>query len=114
MEITIRKALPEDAYDYTICHISCFQSAYKGIVPDEYMANMLAEKEQRCERYKTTLADPGDCEYYCVMYAERMIGWLIINKNRAEDQSGICEIWAIYLMEEFWGKGYGKECWILQ
>ena len=109
MEITIRKALPEDADIYTVCHISCFQSAYKGIVPDEYLDNMSAEKEQRFERYKKTLTDPGDCEYYCVMHEERMIGWLIINKSHDEDKTGICEIWAIYLMEEFWGKGYGKE-----
>jgi ribosomal protein S18 acetylase RimI-like enzyme len=109
MEITIRKAVPEDAYDYTICHISCFQSAYKGIVADDYLNNMLAEKEQRVERYKKNLTDPGDCKYYCVMNAERMIGFLIINISRAADQSGVGEIWAIYLVEEFRNKGYGKE-----
>lgn len=109
MEITIRTALPEDAYDYTVCHISCFCSAYKGIVPDEFLNNILAEKEQRVERYKKTLADSGDCEYYCVMYSNRMIGFLIINKSCNEDNSGIGEIWAIYLIDEFRGKGYGKE-----
>jgi len=40
MGLTIRKALPEDAYKYTICHISIWQSAYKGIVPEEYLKNM--------------------------------------------------------------------------
>lgn len=109
MEINIRKALPEDAYNYTDCHISCFQSAYKGIVPDEYLKNMLAEKEQRVEKYKKSLTDPGNCEYYCVVYTKRMLGFLIINKSRNEDKSGIGEIWAIYLIEEFRGKGHGKE-----
>lgn len=109
MGIIIRKALPEDAYNYTICHISCWQSAYKGIVPDEFLKNMSAEKEQRYERYKKALTNPGDCEYYCVTYAERMIGFIIINKSRDADKTGIGEIWAIYLIEEFCGKGYGKE-----
>jgi ribosomal protein S18 acetylase RimI-like enzyme len=109
MGITIRKAIPEDAYDYTVCLISCWQSAYKGIVPDEFLNNMLTEKEQRFERYKKNLADPGECEYYCVMYSERMIGFLIINKSLKEDKSNIGEIWAIYLIEEFRGKGYGEE-----
>ncbi len=36
MGIIIRKAIPQDANNYTVCHISCWQSAYKGIVPDEF------------------------------------------------------------------------------
>jgi len=102
MKIIIRKALPNDAYNYADCVISCWQSAYKEIVPDEFLSNMLAEKEQWIEKYRKALTDPGDCKYYCVMYSERMIGFLIIHKNDGE-------IWAIYLIKEFWGKGFGKE-----
>ena len=103
MGIIIRKTLPDDAYDYTDCFISCFQSAYKGIIPDEYLNNMLTEKEQLFEKHRKVLTDPGDCEYYCVMYSEKMIGFLIINKRHTE------KIWAIYLLEDFRGKGFGKE-----
>ena len=109
MEITIRKASPDDAYNYAVCHISCFQTAYKGIVPDEYLNNMLAEKEQRVEKYRKNLADPGDCTYFCILSAERMIGFLIINKSRGAENEAVCWIWAVYLIEEFRGKGYGKE-----
>ena len=91
-EITIRKALPEDASAFADCHISCWQSAYKGIVPVEYLENMTNEKEQRTGRYIQALTDPGDCEYYCVVSAETMIGFLIINKSRYDDSSFIGEI----------------------
>ena len=100
MEFIIRKALPEDVDDYTDCGVSCWQSAYRGIVPEEYLANM---KKQRLEKNRKALTDPGDCEYYCAIYGERMIGILVINKNHSEN------FWAIYLIEEFWGKGYGKK-----
>ena len=109
MEINIRKALPEDAHDYTDCHISIWQSAYKGIVPDNYLDNMPAEKEQHTKRYKDTLTNPGSCEYFCVMKSERMIGFIITNKSVGENKTNIGEIWAVYLREEFWGTGYGKE-----
>ena len=109
MGITIRKALPEDAYDYAMCHISCWQSAYKGIVSDEFLSNMTVEKEQRIERYRKVLTEPGDCEYYCVLHEEILVGFLIINKSQDEDKSYIGEIWAIYLIEKFREKGYGKE-----
>lgn len=102
MGITIRMALPEDAYNFTDCHISIWQSAYKGIVPNEYLNNMSNEVEQRVENYVNTLTNPDKCEYYCVMLSEKMIGFIIIELITGE-------IWAIYLSKEFWGSGYGKE-----
>ncbi len=101
MDINIRKATPDDAYDYAACHISCFQTAYKGIVPDSYLENMTAEKEKRVEQYSKALAEPGDCQYWCVIYEERMVGFLITHSSG--------EIWAVYLIEEFRGLGFGKQ-----
>ena len=47
MEITIRRALPEDAFAYTTCVISCLQTAYKGIMADEYLSSLEAERENK-------------------------------------------------------------------
>lgn len=102
MGITIRKALLEDTCDLADCVISCWLSAYKEIVPDEYLNNMPAERSNRIERWKNNITNPGDCVHYCVMCAEKMIGFLTIHKKDGD-------IWAIYLIEEFCGKGYGKE-----
>ena len=109
MDLTICKSLPEDAIPFTDCVINCWQSAYKGIVPDESLGNMLAAREQLIEKYSRVFTNPGDCVYYYVMYNEKMVGFLIINKNRDGNMPGIGEIWAIYLMDEFCGKGYGKK-----
>jgi len=98
----IRKASPEDAYDYAVCGISCWRSAYKGIVPDEYLSNMLLETEQRAENFRKSFADPGCIQSYCVMRDEKMIGFLTMDIANAN-------IWTIYLLEDFWGKGYGKK-----
>ena len=54
MEINIRKATPKDAHNFTNCHISCWQSAYKNIVPQEYLENMFTEIEKRIENYKNS------------------------------------------------------------
>jgi ribosomal protein S18 acetylase RimI-like enzyme len=101
MGITIRKASPEDAYDYTDCFISCLQTAYKGIVSDDFLSNMLVQREQRIEKFRKNLTNP-DIETYCVIFENEMIGFLAIHKKDGE-------IWAIYLIEEFRCKGYGKE-----
>jgi len=106
MEIVIRKALPEEAYEYTSCHISCWQSAYRGIVPDEFLDNMPAEIARRTERFRQLLSEP-DFDSYCVMYGDRMIGLLTFGKNRDEDKPYSGEIGGMYLVGEFWDKGYG-------
>jgi len=102
MNIIIRRALPEDAYDYAICSISCWQSAYNGIVPDKYLTYMSLEKDQRAEKFRKSFADPKNIRSYCVLCDEKMIGFLIMDIISAE-------IWAIYLIEGFWGKGCGRE-----
>jgi len=106
--INIRKAAQENANDYAACVISCWQSAYRGIVPDDYLNNMSVEKDRFIEKYKNVLTDPGDCEYYYVEQNKKIIGFITICKNNDVIESEIGEIWAIYLIEKFRGAGHGK------
>ena len=108
MKIIIRKALPEDASDYANCHISCWLSAYKGIVSDEFLSSMPCEMESRRERYKQAFINPGNCEYYCVKHEGKMIGLLFFGRSSDEDKPLAGEVIAIYLLEAFWSKGYGR------
>ena len=103
MDIRIRKVLPEDASAYADCVISCWQTAYRGIVPDDYLNNMSAEREKWIEKYRNALSNPDDCDYYCAVYGEKMIGFFVMNKGHADN------FWAIYLLEEFRGKVYGTK-----
>jgi len=107
MGIKIRKALAKDAYEYAANHIDCWQSAYKGIISDEYLENMSVE--QMAESNRTILSDPGAFSYYYAELNGRMIGRLVIGKCRDEDKPNQGEIAAIYLLDEFWGIGYGRE-----
>lgn len=105
MEIIIREALPEDAYEYAACHISSWRSAYKGIVPDEYLDNLSID--QGAEKFKQNLDELKDYAYYCAIHENKIVGILIFGKSRDEDKPNSGEVCAIYLTEEFWGKGYG-------
>jgi len=108
MNFSINKVLPEEAYEYAACHIACWQSAYKGIVPDGYLENMQKEIEQRAERTKKNLAESPD-SFYCAKLENRIVGVLIFSKSRDEDKPDAGEVGAIYLLAEFWGKGYGRQ-----
>jgi len=103
--------LVEEAYDYAVNHIACWQDAYKGIISDDYLESMPAQLEKRTEWNRQTLSEPGDCEYLCVTYDGEMIGRLVYSKCRDEDkaETNSGEIHAIYLLADYWDKGYGKQ-----
>jgi L-amino acid N-acyltransferase YncA len=109
MDIIIHKVLPEDAYDYTVCHIACWQSAYKDIIPSGFLANMPNEIEQRTERLKNNLNESTDISYYYAAVNGKMIGRLIFGKCRDEDKSNAGEVTAVYLIKEYWNKGLGRK-----
>ena len=109
MSFVIRRVFPEDAYEYTAVHTACWQNAYTGIISDEYFENMAAAQDQRAEKIKQAFLDPGDNEFYCAMYEDKMIGRLIFNRCHDEDKTNAGEITAIYLLADFWNKGYGKQ-----
>ena len=103
----IRKALIEDAYERAVCHVSSWRSAYKGIVPDEYLDNLSVEN--RAEKFKRQLQELTNVLFYNAVYENKIIGLLGIWKSSGEDKPNTGEIGGIYLIEEFWGKGYGRE-----
>lgn len=107
MDISICKALPEDAYDYTACHIACWRDAYTGIIPDEHFEKMSSETELRAERIRKILKEPGDSEFYYAAHEGHMVGRLIIGKSMDEDKIGVGMIGALYLRKDFWGTGNG-------
>jgi len=106
MGIRICKALPKDAYEYAANHIACWQSAYRGVMSDEYLDNMPLEK--MAESNRQILSDPGGFACYYAEFGGKMIGRLVLCKSRDEDKADAGEIGAMYLLDAFWGKGYGR------
>lgn len=106
MNITIRLAKPEDAYERAACHVSSWRSAYKNIVPDEVLDNLsIGERAERFNQY----LENKDNFFYCTIYDGKIIGNFNFCKSRDEDKPNAGEIVGFYLIEEFWGKGVGKK-----
>jgi len=109
MSFIISKVLPEDIHEYVACGIACWQSAYKGIVPDDYLENMPNETERRIEKTTKYMNEATEHFYYCVKSENKIIGFVTFGKSWDEDKPAAGEIGAIYLLEEFWNKGYGRQ-----
>jgi len=107
MDIQICKALPNDAFEYAVNHIACWQSAYKGIISDGYLNNM--NVEHMAESNRKILCEPNNYLCYYVKHGQQMIGRLVICNSRDDDKANAGEIAAMYLLDTFWGKGYGRQ-----
>jgi GNAT superfamily N-acetyltransferase len=107
MDINIHKASSKDAYEYAANHIACWQTAYKGIISDEYLDNMSVE--QMTESNKQILSESGIYVCYYVEHSGMMVGRLVICKSRDDDKPNAGEIAAMYLLKAFWDKGYGRK-----
>ncbi|MCL2517883.1 MAG: GNAT family N-acetyltransferase [Oscillospiraceae bacterium] len=105
MNFKIHGLLIEDAYERAVCHVSSWRSAYKGIVPDDVLDNLSVD--ELTEKFKKEL-ETKFYSYYCAVYNGKIIGHFCFGKSLDEDKPNAGEVRGIYLIEEFWDKGYGK------
>ena len=105
---TIRKAEKSDALEFAACHISAWQSAYRGIIPDEFLAKLPDSLERRIEQFLEWFNSPN-AFYYVPAYNGKIIGKLVLWDSRDEDKPNTGEIGGIYLLEEYWNRGFGRQ-----
>ena len=96
MGIKIRNAIHDDINKFVDGVIFCQKSDYTGLTPEECLNYVSVDSEKN----RRILANLRDGECYSVIHEKKMIGFIIINKPDSES------FWAIFLIEEFWNKGY--------
>lgn len=104
----IRHARASDAHSIARVHVNSWQSAYKGLLPADYLENLSVV--QRARMWKNALT-ASQTELNVCEDENRVVGFVAYGAGRDDDaksrQSG--EIYAIYLESASWGKGYGKK-----
>lgn len=108
MDKTFRRADPADAPELARIHVSAWQQAYRGIVPDSTLEQFTVES--RTERFRAFLTE-GAAETYIVEIGKTAVGFLTLGASRDTDldSSEAGEIWGIYIQPDFWRKGFGRQ-----
>ncbi|MFB5166987.1 GNAT family N-acetyltransferase [Parageobacillus toebii] len=107
--MNIRKATIEDAKAIAAVHVESWKTTYQGIVPSSYLAQLsVSEKEQLWKR------GLQQQKHYIFVVEEdgNVCGFISGGKNRATQGKKAKykgEIYAIYLLKEAQGKGYGTK-----
>ena len=106
--IVIREATRDDARGIATVFVRSWQSAYRDIVPDDFLASLdIDKREERVVSGFDMLE--GKPLAYVAEENSRIIGIIYLSASRDEDKLLAGEIQAIYLFEEYWGRGYGRK-----
>lgn len=99
----VRKASSADVEGIAKVHVDSWRTTYRGIVSDQYLANLSYEERAKMWKQITssvlvTENDEGE-----------IIGFVSYGKERSGNYPGYAgEIYAIYLIDSAQGKGIGK------
>lgn len=106
--LQIRPAEFPDSEGIARVHTLSWQSAYRGLLPDEWLDAL--RWEDRKVRWDAILSTTTRGKVFvAVNNRNEIIGFASIGPSRDEeiDQERVHELYAIYLAPEHWGKGIG-------
>ncbi|TYS88932.1 GNAT family N-acetyltransferase [Rossellomorea aquimaris] len=99
-----RKANLQDSPGLAYVHVHSWRTTYKGIVSENYLQSLSIEERE--QKWVQILSGTHNT-YVCELDDGKIIGFVSFGKERSGEYEG--ELYAIYLLEEYQGKGIGKE-----
>ena len=82
-------------------HYTSWQQAYRGIVDQGYLDSMSLQK---CEEIAYKWLD----NILVAKDGEDVVGFAGYGKYRNDELTGTGEVYAIYVLQQYWGKGVGR------
>jgi GNAT superfamily N-acetyltransferase len=101
----LRPATPEDALSVARVHVRAWQSAYRTLLPDDYLDGLSAQ--ERAQRYDFSNPDPLSFQTIVLENDGAIAGFATTSRSRDEQLPGFGELCALYVDPSKWGMGYG-------
>ena len=102
----VRMATIEDAETIALIHVRSWQTAYEGIVPAQFLAALSIQ--ERANMWRKVIS-----EYHGIVLLAASphgeVGFISFGPSRDEDGREKAEIYAIYVLPQFWHQGIGRE-----
>ena len=105
--MTIRVSVPDDAEAVERLRIAGWRTAYRGILPDEYLDSLLVDVARRRQHMEKL---PSDVVDEVAVTDGGVVGWIASGPCRDPDRKGprYGEIFACYVHPDLWRKGTGR------
>ncbi len=105
-KITYRQANIKDAPAVAKVHVESWHKSFVGIVPQGFFDNLTVEK--RTEAFEQRFGEENYKMFVAENSTEGIVGFADFGKARESDFAFEAELYAIYLLREFQGKGIGE------
>jgi ribosomal protein S18 acetylase RimI-like enzyme len=109
----VRPAAPEDAAEIARVHVATWRSAYRGLLPDDFLASL--SEAHYTERWRRVIGD-GSSRVFVVEAGRRppgqtngVAGFASGGRERAGETGFAGELYALYVLDEAQRRGYGRE-----
>ncbi len=107
MPYTIRPAQLTDTHAIALVHVESWRTTYKGIMPDELLANLSVERRQA--NWTNVLSNPDSrTVLYVAEVDTQVVGFAAGGPERTEHPVYKGELYAIYLLQDYQGQGMGR------
>ncbi len=108
MTMIIRKAILSDAPQMGKVHVESWKTTYRGIVSDAYLEGM--NPQTSAKRFEDDMTGGSKSRFFYVAEEEKeVVGFIVGGAQRKNPEPGTGELYAIYLLKEFQGRGIGRK-----
>jgi ribosomal protein S18 acetylase RimI-like enzyme len=106
----IELATLEDCRSVAEAHVESWRRAYKGILPEQYLASLsVAERESMWRG----MVERQPSQLLVARIAGQIAGFVAFGASRDEGAPADCaEVWAIYVRPDFWSVGAVRHLWL--
>ena len=105
----VRPATLRDAAAVAQVHAESARAAYQDLVPAEALQATSNDKRQA---YWREAIEYGEPQVQLLLVDARVVGFVGFDRSRdPKSKPTVGELWALYLLPEFWGQGGAVELW---
>ncbi len=113
--VEIRPAVAADAPAIAQVHVTTWRETYAGLLPDDLLAGLSVERREAQWAAQIAVADaPGNTSRVLVATApgRGVVGFASCGPEREPEHGFDAELYTIYLLAEFHGRGIGRELFV--
>jgi ribosomal protein S18 acetylase RimI-like enzyme len=106
VDVTVREAKLADARTIAEIHVAAWRAAYRGMMPDGYLASLSVE--QRTGRWSKAISTPGPARIAVAHVNDEILGFCSFGPTRDQAPPDIAEIYSLNVRPDRWRRGAGR------
>ncbi len=104
--VLIREARTSDAGGMGKVNVESWQTSYQGIIDNRFLQQLSVEDKK--QKWKNIIQAGDSIILVAVDTDDKVVGYITISTKESEASAGTDQVTALYLLEDWQGKGIGK------